>query len=121
MLEPFARVFYVTILPLVAFYALFATVLYPAAAYLHPHGMYEALAAHFPVGLHGLLKVRVQLPPPFPIPVESEKNYKRKIIGLDHSRGRNSWGGISISIACGGAHLNNKVQHGSRAMKVTGR
>jgi len=51
------RVFYVAVLPLVAFYALFATVLYPAAAYLHPHGMYEALAPHFPVGLHGLLKV----------------------------------------------------------------
>lgn len=51
------RVFYVAILPLVAFYALFATVLYPAATYLHPHGMYERLAAHVPVGLHGLLKV----------------------------------------------------------------
>lgn len=51
------RVFHVAILPLVAFYTLFATVLYPAAAYLHPHGMYESLAAHVPVGLHGLLKV----------------------------------------------------------------
>ena len=51
------RVFHVAILPLVAFYSLFATVLYPAAAYLHPHGMYESLAAHVPVGLHGLLKV----------------------------------------------------------------
>ena len=52
-----SRVFYVAILPLIAFYSLFATVLYPAAAYLHPHGMYESLAAYVPVGLHGLLKV----------------------------------------------------------------
>ena len=55
------RVFYAAILPLVAFYALFATFLYPAAAYLHPHGMYASLAAHVPIGLHGLLKVGPRL------------------------------------------------------------
>lgn len=51
------NVFYVAILPLVLFYAFFASVLYPAAGVLHPHGFYEALAPVLPVGLHGLLKV----------------------------------------------------------------
>jgi len=50
-------VFYLALLPLVAFYALFATVLYPSSAWLHPHGFYAALAPVVPAGLHGLLKV----------------------------------------------------------------
>ena len=50
-------VFYLALLPLVAFYALFATVLYPSSAWLHPHGFYAALAPAVPAGLHGLLKV----------------------------------------------------------------
>ena len=40
----------------VAFYVFFATLLYPASAWLHPHGMYEHLAPSVPIGLHGLLK-----------------------------------------------------------------
>lgn len=51
------RVFYAAISPLVLFYIFFATALYPASAWLHPHGMYSNLASHVPVGLHGLLKV----------------------------------------------------------------
>lgn len=50
-------VFYAAVLPLLAFYALFATVLYPAAGVLHPHGMYSRMAQYVPLGLHGLLKV----------------------------------------------------------------
>ena len=50
-------VFYLALLPLVAFYALFAAVLYPSSAWLHPHGFYNALAPVVPAGLHGLLKV----------------------------------------------------------------
>ena len=50
-------VFYAAVAPLVIFYIFFATALYPAAAWLHPHGMYSNLASHVPVGLHGLLKV----------------------------------------------------------------
>lgn len=50
-------VFYAAVLPLLAFYMLFATVLYPAANLLHPHGMYSSMAQHVPLGLHGLLKV----------------------------------------------------------------
>lgn len=50
-------VFYAAVAPLVIFYIFFATALYPASAWLHPHGMYSSLASHVPVGLHGLLKV----------------------------------------------------------------
>ncbi|KAL3133509.1 hypothetical protein ABBQ38_007368 [Trebouxia sp. C0009 RCD-2024] len=50
-------VFYAAVAPLVLFYIFFATALYPASAWLHPHGMYSNLASHVPVGLHGLLKV----------------------------------------------------------------
>lgn len=50
-------VFYAAVLPLLAFYMLFAAVLYPAANLLHPHGMYSSMAQHVPLGLHGLLKV----------------------------------------------------------------
>ena len=50
-------VFYLALLPLVAFYAFFAAVLYPSSAWLHPHGFYAALAPVVPAGLHGLLKV----------------------------------------------------------------
>lgn len=41
----------------VAFYAFFASVLYPASAVLHPHGFYSRMAPMVPLGLHGLLKV----------------------------------------------------------------
>ncbi|KAK9820325.1 hypothetical protein WJX72_008977 [[Myrmecia] bisecta] len=52
-----STVFYACVTPLVAFYVFFVAVMYPASAWLHPHGMYEALASAVPVGLHGLLKM----------------------------------------------------------------
>jgi ATP/ADP translocase len=57
---PAKSVFYFSVLPLVGFYVAFASVLYPASAYLHPHGMYSSLAHLVPVGVHGLLKVSHQ-------------------------------------------------------------
>lgn len=50
-------VFYAAVAPLVFFYIVFAAVLFPASSLLHPHGMYNSLARHVPLGLHGLLKV----------------------------------------------------------------
>lgn len=54
---PARTVFYASVIPLVVFYAFFAGALYPASAYLHPHGFYERMAPLVPLGLHGLLKV----------------------------------------------------------------
>eukprot|EP00891_Asterochloris_glomerata_P004312 jgi/Astpho2/4312/gw1.00065.20.1_t len=51
---PHNLVFYASIAPLVAFYVFFATLLYPASAWLHPHGMYEHLAPSVPIGLHAV-------------------------------------------------------------------
>ena len=55
-------VFYASVAPLVAFYVFFAAVLYPASAHLHPHGFYAAAAPLVPIGLRGLLKVRLHSP-----------------------------------------------------------
>lgn len=49
-------------MPLLAFYAFFAAVMYPLAGVLHPHGLQQALATVVPVGLHGLVKVRCGFP-----------------------------------------------------------
>jgi len=54
---PSRVVFYAAIAPLVAFYALFAGVLYPAHSVLHPTGLVEAAASWMPTGLMGLVKV----------------------------------------------------------------
>jgi len=54
---PSRVVFYAAIAPLVAFYALFAGVLYPAHGVLHPTGLVEAAASWMPTGLMGLVKV----------------------------------------------------------------
>lgn len=59
---PHKSVFYASVAPLVAFYAFFASVLYPASIYLHPHGFSAHLAPMVPIGLHGLLKVLPLLP-----------------------------------------------------------
>ncbi len=40
-----------------AFYVLFALVIYPVHGSLHFNGMFEALSGQVPSGLHGLLKV----------------------------------------------------------------
>lgn len=45
--------------PLLAFYAFFATVLYPVSGALHPHGLLAAVSGVVPTGLHGLVKVRL--------------------------------------------------------------
>ena len=49
-------VFYVTVLPLLALYTLFVSVLYPAANWLHWDGFFEMTAPFVPLGFHGLLK-----------------------------------------------------------------
>ena len=54
---PSRTVFYAAITPLVAFYVLFAAVLYPAHGLLHPTGLVEAAAAFMPQGLIGLVKI----------------------------------------------------------------
>ncbi len=54
---PEQAVFYAAIAPLLAFYALFAAVLYPAAPGLHPTALVDTWLPHWPIGLHGLLKV----------------------------------------------------------------
>ena len=51
------QVYYIAIAPFVAFYALFASVIYPMAPVLHPHGLFEKIAPLIPVGLHGLIRV----------------------------------------------------------------
>lgn len=50
---PHRAVFYAAVAPLVTFYALFATVIYPAAARLHPAGLAARLAPSLPAGLAG--------------------------------------------------------------------
>ena len=53
-----SRVFPLAVAPLLAFYALFAAVLYPLAPALHPIPLMEAAMAAVPVpGLHGLFKM----------------------------------------------------------------
>jgi hypothetical protein len=54
---PERAVFYAAVAPLLAFYALFAAVIYPAAPALHWDA--SAVLAGVPAGLHGLVKVRV--------------------------------------------------------------
>lgn len=49
-------VFYAALSPLIAFYGLFTTLLYPLHGTLHLNGFYAATAAVVPQGLHGLLK-----------------------------------------------------------------
>ena len=57
---PRKAVFYASVMPLVAFYVFFAAVLYPASAHLHPAGFTARLAPLIPIGLRGLLKVRLR-------------------------------------------------------------
>lgn len=49
------RLFYATIIPFIVFFALFATVLYPNAEYLHPHALSDKLQAVLPQGLQGVV------------------------------------------------------------------
>jgi AAA family ATP:ADP antiporter len=54
---PEHAVFYASVLPLLAYYGLFAAVLYPIAGSLHPLDLMHSLMPAVPAGLHGLLKV----------------------------------------------------------------
>lgn len=54
---PSRMVFYVSIMPLVAFYLLFTLVLYPNHAALHPMWLVDSVAHWVPQGLMGLVKV----------------------------------------------------------------
>ena len=54
---PSKMIFYVSIMPLVAFYLLFTLVLYPNHAALHPMWLVDSLAQWVPQGLMGLVKV----------------------------------------------------------------
>lgn len=49
--------FYAAVLPLLAYYGVFATVLYPIAHTLHPLDLMNQMMPSVPTGLHGLLKV----------------------------------------------------------------
>eukprot|EP00879_Flechtneria_rotunda_P029548 GHRR01031966.1.p1 GENE.GHRR01031966.1~~GHRR01031966.1.p1 ORF type:complete len:337 (+),score=132.40 GHRR01031966.1:471-1481(+) len=54
---PERAVFYASVLPLLVYYGLFATVVYPIAGTLHPLDLMNDLMPSVPIGLHGLLKV----------------------------------------------------------------
>lgn len=49
------NLFYTTLMPFIAFFILFATVLYPAKEYLHPTELADKLEATLPAGLSGLV------------------------------------------------------------------
>lgn len=51
------RLFYTTLVPFIAFFALFATVIYPARDLLHPHGFADKLQAILPAGYSGLAAI----------------------------------------------------------------
>lgn len=51
------RLFYTTIIPFIAFFGLFATVLYPLKDVLHPHAFADTLQETLPNGLMGLVAV----------------------------------------------------------------
>lgn len=53
---PPRSVFYVTVLPLVLFYASFAAFIYPHHSWLHPVGLAEGALSWIPSGLVGLVK-----------------------------------------------------------------
>ena len=47
--------FYTTITPFIVFFALFATVIYPAREFLHPHALADSMQAYLPQGMMGLV------------------------------------------------------------------
>lgn len=51
------KLFYVTIIPFLVFFGLFALVFYPAKEYLHPTEMADRLQSVLPQGLHGLVAI----------------------------------------------------------------
>lgn len=51
------QVFYSCVYPFLAFFSLFALVVYPNRAMLHPHGLVDVLAAHLPAGFSAPLSI----------------------------------------------------------------
>ena len=51
------RLFYATIIPFIAFFGLFATILYPLKDVLHPNAFADTLQEVLPSGLMGLVAV----------------------------------------------------------------
>lgn len=50
-------VFYTCVWPFLAFFALFALVIYPNQAMLHPHGLVDILASHLPANFAAPLAI----------------------------------------------------------------
>lgn len=51
------NLFYATLIPFIAFFAIFSTVLYPARDFLHPNEMADKFQAFLPAGFSGLAAV----------------------------------------------------------------
>lgn len=51
------KVFYSCVIPFLAFFSLFALVVYPNRGFLHPHGLVDFLAAKLPLGFSAPLSI----------------------------------------------------------------
>ena len=51
------NVFYACVYPFLAFFTLFALVIYPNRGFLHPHGIVDMLASHLPTGFSAPLSI----------------------------------------------------------------
>jgi len=51
------QVFYACVIPFLLFFALFALVVYPNQAFLHPHGLVDLLANRLPAGFSAPLSI----------------------------------------------------------------
>lgn len=51
------QVFYACVIPFLAFFSLFALVVYPNRAFLHPHGLVDMLATKLPLGFSAPLSI----------------------------------------------------------------
>ena len=51
------NVFYACVYPFLAFFAMFALVIYPNRGLLHPHGIVDMLASHLPAGFSAPLAI----------------------------------------------------------------
>jgi AAA family ATP:ADP antiporter len=51
------NVFYACVIPFLAFFSLFALVIYPNRGILHPHGFVDLMASHLPAGFSAPLAI----------------------------------------------------------------